>query len=59
MSFKPDFSIASGNNKDIKFVHRNLSDGEIYWVTNLSKDTRDITASSVDNGQKACNLARG
>ncbi len=42
---KPDFSIVSGNGKDVKYVHRALPDGEIYWVTNLSKDTKDITAS--------------
>lgn len=52
MSLKPDFSIASGNNKDIKFVHRSISDGEIYWVTNLSKDTKDITASFRTTGKK-------
>ena len=52
MNLKPDFSIANGNSKDIKFVHRKLSNGEIYWITNLSKDTRDITASFRTTGKK-------
>ena len=52
MNLKPDFSIISGNNKDLKFVHRSISDGEIYWVTNLSKDTKDITASFRTTGKK-------
>ncbi|HAY18881.1 MAG TPA: glycoside hydrolase, partial [Rikenellaceae bacterium] len=52
MALKPDFSIADGNGKDIKFVHRTLGNGEILWVTNLSKDTRDITASFRTTGKK-------
>ena len=52
IGLKPDFSIISGNGKDIKFVHRTLPDGEIYWVTNLSKEDRDITASFKTSGKK-------
>lgn len=52
IGLKPDFSIVSGNGKDIKFVHRTLPYGEIYWVTNLSKEDRNITASFKTSGKK-------
>ncbi len=52
LALQPDFSIRSGNGKDVKFVHRSLPDGEIYWVANLSKDTRDFTATFRTTGRK-------
>lgn len=52
IGLKPDFSVIEGNAKDVKFVHRTLSDGEIYWVTNLSKETKNLTASFRTSGKK-------
>ena len=47
----PDFSIGK-EDQSVKFVHRTLKDGEIYWITNLSKETKDITASFRTAGRK-------
>ncbi len=47
----PDFSIGK-EDQSVKFVHRTLEDGEIYWITNLSKETKDITASFRTAGRK-------
>jgi hypothetical protein len=47
----PDFSIGK-EDQSVKFVHRTLKDGEIYWITNLSKETKDITASFRTSGRK-------
>jgi hypothetical protein len=47
----PDFSIGK-EDQSVKFVHRTLKDGEIYWITNLSKETKDITASFRTAGSK-------
>jgi hypothetical protein len=52
MNLDPDFNIVSGDGKDVKFVHRTIPQGEIYWVTNLSKDAKDITASFRTAGRK-------
>lgn len=49
---KPDFAVTKGDAKDVKYVHRTLADGEIYWVTNLSKETKDLTVSFRTSGKK-------
>lgn len=43
------FSDAKAN---IKFVHRRLNDGEIYWIANQTKQARKFTASFNVTGKK-------
>lgn len=52
IGLKPDFSILSGDSKSLRFVHRILPGGDIYWLANLSDETKDITASFRTSGRK-------
>lgn len=52
IGLEPDLSILSGDPKNLRFVHRILPDGEIYWLANLSDETKDITASFRTSGRR-------
>ena len=52
MGIRPDFSIDGKEDGDVKFVHRSLPDGEVYWLTNLSKETKNFVASFRTAGRK-------
>jgi hypothetical protein len=48
----PDFDSGKNDKTDIRYVHRSLDSGEIYWVTNLTGKEQDITASFRVAGKK-------
>ncbi len=52
MGIRPDFSLDGEEDNDVKFVHRTLPDGEVFWLTNLSKETKNIDASFRTAGRK-------
>ncbi len=35
---------------DIRFVHRHLTDGELYWVANITPEARELTVSFAVSG---------
>jgi len=48
----PDFASGSAEKADIKYVHRSLPSGEIFWVTNLSEKNQDLKAAFRVTGKK-------
>ena len=52
LGIEPDFTFSSKADPEIKFVHRKTSDGDIYWVANLSGDTRKMEGSFRVTGKK-------
>ena len=57
---KPDFIIGNpairtdqrNPETDIRYVHRSLDSGELYWVANISPDYRTLDASFKTSGRK-------
>lgn len=49
---EPDFVFSSKDDPDVKFVHRRIGDGDIYWITNLSGNTVRMEASFRMTGKK-------
>lgn len=50
LSLEPDFD--SRSNQDIRFVHRKIDEGEIYWVANLSDSAVKLKASFRVRGKR-------
>lgn len=40
-----DVDFGSASDADVRFVHRRLEDGEIYWIANITPEYRDFTVS--------------
>jgi len=40
-----DVDFMTDEDADLRFVHRRLDDGEIYWIANITPENRDITVS--------------
>ena len=49
---EPDFVFSSKDDPEVKFVHRRIGDGDIYWITNLSGNTVRMEASFRMTGKK-------
>jgi len=49
---EPDFDVVSGSQDSVRFVHRHLDNGEIYWVTNLSTSKKDLVTRYRVSGKK-------
>ena len=45
MAVAPDFMYTSPESADIKFVHRHITEGDIYWIANLSDKATRLKAS--------------
>ena len=43
-----DFLAAGG--EDVRFVHRSLPEAEMYWIANITPDSRDLTVSLAVSG---------
>lgn len=41
----PDVVFGDIGDTDVRFVHRRLDDGELYWVANIAPEGRDLTVS--------------
>ena len=50
LGLEPDFD--SHSDKDLRFVHRKIDEGEIYWVANISDSAAKIKASFRVKGKK-------
>ncbi|MBQ8061698.1 MAG: discoidin domain-containing protein [Bacteroidales bacterium] len=50
MGIRPDFEYSGA--QGIKFVHRSLAEGDIYWVANLKDEAARIDASFRTSGKK-------
>ena len=48
----PDVKFLSPTGGNVHFVHRQLSDGHIYWFANISPEARDIQVSCRVSGKK-------
>ncbi|MDO4756196.1 MAG: glycosyl hydrolase, partial [Parabacteroides sp.] len=48
----PDVQFAQTTKADIRYVHRTLPEGEIYWVTNLTDQAQQLDASFRVAGKK-------
>ena len=48
----PDADLEASGNADVRFVHRRLDDGELYWVANITPEYRDMTVSFRISGFK-------
>jgi hypothetical protein len=48
----PDFAAGSADKADIKYVHRSLTTGDIFWVTNLTEKDQDLKAAFRVTGKK-------
>ena len=48
----PDVNYLSQNTGKVHFVHRQLSDGHIYWFANISPEARNVTVSCRVSGKK-------
>ena len=49
---EPDFIFSAKEDPDVKFVHRRTSEGDIYWVTNLTDKAVKMEASFRVTGRK-------
>lgn len=47
-----DVDIPNPTGADIRFVHRHLDDGELYWIANINPESRDIDVSFRTSGLK-------
>ncbi len=47
-----DADFSSEGDADIRFVHRSLEDGELYWIANITPEYRDFTVSLRTDGKK-------
>lgn len=52
IGLQKDADISNPTGADIRFVHRNLEDGDLYWVANINPEYRDVTASFRVSGKK-------
>lgn len=49
---EPDLTIIPSSDADIRFVHRRIDDGEVYWVANITPEYRTIDVSLRCSGLK-------
>jgi len=41
----PDVEVAQAGGADVRFVHRTLKEGELYWIANISPSARQVKVS--------------
>lgn len=52
MMIAPDVSFLNPTGADIRFVHRHLEDGELYWIANINPEYRTLDVSFNVHGLK-------
>ena len=45
LGIRPDVEFLNPTGADIRFVHRHLDNGELYWIANIDPDYRDLDVS--------------
>lgn len=45
-----DADLSAAGDADVRYVHRRLDDGELYWIANITPDSRELTVSLAAEG---------